>query len=369
MKTKLLIGCLVTILLAMVVIPVLAQAISVPYGSSPTAEITQTIGLTDITVSYSRPRVIDGDLDHTGKIWGNQVHYGFRKIGFGYEQEIPWTAGSNKNTTITFEHDVKINGNKLSAGTYGFYMAIYENGNVTLIFSSNANSWESFWYHPDNDVLRVESQMEESPFTNSLTYSFERIEDNACELVFSWELKRIAINIEVDVHAIALASFEEDLKSMAGFGSEGPAAAARYLMEENIYLEQALIYAQWAINNGYTVGNLILKASILIKTGEEKELTKLLEEISNKANAWEMYFLSRDLITFEKPQKALDLLKITNKRHADESIAHLSLGEAYLANDQPKLAMQSAKKALELNPDQFVKSSVELLINNIESKQ
>ena len=359
---------MVAILLQMAANPSNGQTIAVPNGSSPEARITQTIGLTDITVSYSRPRVINKDQDDTGKIWGNQVHYGFRKIGFGYEQEIPWTAGRNKNTTITFEHDVKINGNKLQAGTYGFYMAIYEDGRVTLIFSNNANSWESFWYHPDNDVLRVETRMEESSFTNSLTYSFEQIEDNACELIFSWEHKRIPIKIEVDVHAIALASFEEDLKGTAGFGSEGPAAAARYLMEENIYLEQALIYAQWAVNNGYTVGNLMLKASILIKSGEEKELPQLLEEISNKANAWEMYFLSRDLIAFERSKKAMELLKITSKRHDNESIAHLSLGEVYLANNQPNLAMKSAQRGLELSPDPFVKGNLERLINDIKSR-
>ncbi len=361
------ISCVVLYMIATTYAGLNGQPIAIPYGNSPSAMVSQTIGLTDITVAYSRPRVIDGDEDKTGKIWGGHVFYGFQKINFGYEQEIPWNAGQNKNTTISFEHDVKINGNELKAGTYGLYMAVYEDGKVTLIFSNNANSWESFWYHPDNDVLRVETQMEDSPFVNSLTYSFDEITDNSCELALTWENKRIPFTIEVNVHEIALASFEEDMKSTAGFGAEGPAAAAEYLLREEIYLDQALMYAQWAINNGRTIGNLILKATILIKTGEEEESSELLSEIAEEANAWQLYFLSRDLISYEKQEKARDLLKSTMKKNGEEAVVHLALGEAYKANDQLDLAMKSARKALDLEPDPFIKSNAENLVKELES--
>ncbi len=348
--------------------PIFGQIIAVPYGDSPAATVSQTIGLTEITVSYSRPRVINGDQDNTGKIWGDQVAYGFNRIGFGYQQEIPWTAGRNKNTTISFGHDVKINGNELKAGTYGFYMAIYEDGKVTLIFSSNANSWESFWYHPDNDVLRVETQMEDAPFTNSLTYSFDNIQDKSCELAMTWEHKRIAFNIQVDVHAIALASFEESMKGTVGFGAEGPATAAGYLLSEDIYPEKALRYAEWAVNNGPTVPNLILKASILIKAGEEEESAELLDRIVKDASPWQMYMLTNNLINYQQSEKARNVARSYAKRNTDEPVAHLTLGEAYKANGELEMALKSAKKVLGLDPDGFVKSRADALISDIESK-
>lgn len=368
MKQTLLISCALVCLMIFTHGLLSAQAIAIPYGNSPSAKVSQTIGLTDIEISYSRPRVIDGDQDNTGKIWGQHVSYGFQKIGFGYEQEIPWTAGQNRNTMISFEHDVKINGQDLKAGTYGLYMAIYEDGKVTVIFSSNSNSWESFWYHPDNDVLRVDTRMEDAPFTNSLTYSFDKIEADNCELALLWEKKRIPIHIELDVHAIALASFEEDLKGTAGFGSEGPAAAAQYLLDESVYLEQALIYAQWAINNGRTTANLILKASLLLKTGEEQESAKLLEEIASEANAWQLYFLSQNMIQYQQAPKAIEILKSTMKRNGKDPVTHLTLGELYMANGQLDLARKSAQKALALEPDGFVKTNIETLLYELESR-
>ena len=72
---------------------------------SQAAQVTQTIGITDITVKYHRP-LVDGR-----KIWGGLVPYG-----------QVWRAGANLNTTITFANDVTVEGKPLAAGTYGVHM-------------------------------------------------------------------------------------------------------------------------------------------------------------------------------------------------------------------------------------------------------
>jgi hypothetical protein len=65
----------------------------------------------------------------------------------------PWRAGANEATTISFEHDVKVEGKDLKAGTYALFMAMGDS--VTLIFSNQKDAWGSFYYRPEEDVLRV----------------------------------------------------------------------------------------------------------------------------------------------------------------------------------------------------------------------
>src|ERR1700689_2049084 len=77
---------------------------------SQKAQVSQRIGITDITISYHRPLVNDR------KIWGNLVPYG-----------QVWRAGANINTTITFSDPVTIEGKPLAAGTYGLPMITNEN--------------------------------------------------------------------------------------------------------------------------------------------------------------------------------------------------------------------------------------------------
>ena len=68
---------------------------------------------------------------------------------------MPWRAGANETTTITFEHDVKVEGQEIKAGTYGLYMAVWPE-KATIIFSKQADAWGSFFYEEKNDVLRVD---------------------------------------------------------------------------------------------------------------------------------------------------------------------------------------------------------------------
>ena len=71
---------------------------------SPFTKVEQKVGLTDVTLEYSRPGMRDRE------IFGNLVPYG----------EI-WRTGANENTKITFSDDVEIDGKTLAAGTYAIY--------------------------------------------------------------------------------------------------------------------------------------------------------------------------------------------------------------------------------------------------------
>jgi hypothetical protein len=89
-----------------------AQTITTPRNASPAASVSQTIGISTVTVNYSRPSV------KGRKIWGELVPYGWNVEPFGNGVKSPWRAGANENTTITFSHDAKVEGKNVPAGTY-----------------------------------------------------------------------------------------------------------------------------------------------------------------------------------------------------------------------------------------------------------
>ena len=127
-----------------------SQLIMPPDGGNKKASVSERIGITDVTIHYDRPAV----KGREGKIWNGLVHVGYKDLGFGTSKAAPWRAGANENTTIAFSTDVKVEGQPLKAGTYGFSIAM-GTGDATLIFSNNNSSWGSFFYDPKEDALKV----------------------------------------------------------------------------------------------------------------------------------------------------------------------------------------------------------------------
>ena len=105
--------------------------------ASPCAVVKQTIGLNDVTITYSRPGV------KGRKIWGGLVPYG-----------TVWRTGANSATTIQFTEDVLVEGQPLAAGTYSLHTIPGEK-EWTLILNKDANQWGSYSYDPAKDALRV----------------------------------------------------------------------------------------------------------------------------------------------------------------------------------------------------------------------
>ena len=110
------------ILLFFIVGPNAAQIMPLtiePPGGNKKASVSEQIGIVKIEIRYSRP----GVKSREGKIYNTQVaHYGFADLGHGTSDGAPWRAGANENTTISFSHPVKIEGNDLPAGIYGFFI-------------------------------------------------------------------------------------------------------------------------------------------------------------------------------------------------------------------------------------------------------
>ncbi len=146
---------------------------------SPKAEVKQTIGLIDVTISYSRPGV-------KGRtIWGQLV-----------PNEKVWRAGADEATKFTFSSDVVIEGKKLKKGSYSFF-AIPSKGEWTIIFNKVADQWGAFEYNEAEDALRVKVKPKDNSYQEWLAYTFTKTGEKSASVSLEWEKLKVPFKIEV----------------------------------------------------------------------------------------------------------------------------------------------------------------------------
>ena len=241
-----------------------SQGVTTPQAASPAAKVSQTIGISKVTINYSRPAVRDREVYGT-----NLVHYGYKNLGFGTSEAAPWRAGANENTTITFSHDATVEGKDIPAGTYGLFMALHEDGTADIIFSKNSSSWGSYFYDPAEDQLKVTVTTQEIPHRERLTFDFVDIDEKSAVAVLDWEKKRFPFTVGFDVHQIVLANAKEELRGVKGFNWQGPVSAANYCLQNNVALEQGMEWADQAINNNRNFNTLLVKAGLTNAMGND----------------------------------------------------------------------------------------------------
>src|SRR5688572_3624080 len=222
----------------------IAQMDLPPEGGSTAATVSEDVGITSIMIKYHRPAV----KGREGKIWGNLVPYGFNGFNMAVlKPASPWRAGANEATTISFEHDVKVEGNHLKAGSYALYMAVGKDS-VTVIFSKEVEAWGTFYYRPENDVLRVYVKpivLDRS--VERLKYEFIHQLEKSCVVTMQWEKIMVPFRVDVDVDNIVLSRIQQQLKSSKGFISGNLLHLSHYYINKNTNPEEALRLAQKAV--------------------------------------------------------------------------------------------------------------------------
>lgn len=333
------------------------QGVTLP-RSSASAEVKQTVGISTVTVNYSRPSVISPQgQDRTGNIWGGVVPYGYNNLGFGTATEAPWRAGANENTKFTISHDVQVEGKPLPAGTYGFHVAVLEDGNATVIFSKKTDAWGSFFYDKSDDALRVDVVTEEIPKRNLLTYSFIDVDNNNATLALDWEQKRIPVKLTFDTPEIVYQNLKAELESSPGFNLTSWTAAAGYLVQNNIHLEDALTWANAAVEGQFfsqkNFQTLQTKASVLAAMGKSDEASTVMNEALEDpaATIGNYYNYGRQLIAQDKDADALEIFKKANKKWPEHWLAPHGLARGYAANGEISKALKYEKTAFEKAPD------------------
>lgn len=337
---------------------VIAQGITVP-RPSPAATVSQTIGISTVTVNYSRPSVKGRE------VWGKLVPYGWNKQAFGLGNDAPWRAGANENTVIKFSDNVVVQGQPVPAGSYGLTFVINPDNTGEVILSKDYRSWGSFFYDAKNDQMRAKIQLRDAPFTEMLTYDFQNITKTSAELVLNWEKKQFPVKIEYAVDNIVMANAEEELKNTVGFNWQGYASAANYAIQNKVNYEEALTWIDKAITMNKSFATLNIKANLLRQQGNTAEADKLMNEATPMATEAELNVYGYQLIAQGQIDKAIEILALNTQRHPESANAWDSLGEAYVTKGDKDKAIASFKKSLGMNPPPLVKANSEKFLKQL----
>jgi len=198
---------------------------------SPSSKIEQKVGLTDVTLEYSRPsmkgRTIFGDL----------VPY-----------DVLWRTGANRNTMITFSTDATIDGQTLKAGTY----AIFTTPGVEswdVVFYSDTNNWGTPQEWDDAKVAaKVSVQSNPIPFDiESFTMGFGNLTNSGAVLDIIWEKTYVGVPFSVPTDAAVVASIEN---VMSGPSANDYFTAAVYYLQEGKDIGKAKEWIDKAIKMG-----------------------------------------------------------------------------------------------------------------------
>jgi tetratricopeptide (TPR) repeat protein len=333
---------------------------SPPSGDNQKSAITQWIGPVTVTIKYSSPDVHapNGD-DRTGKIWGEVAHYGFIDQGFGPSKAAPYRAGANENTTITFSHDVKVNGKDLKAGTYGLFLDVEKEGPWKWIFSNNSKSWGSYFYNPSEDALRVDVTPEDAPYTEWLTYGFDERKPSTTTAYMQWEKKRIPFKIEVpNVNEIYVNIMRDELRSNTGFDYRNFQNAALFAARNKINLEEALTWADNAISMPFfgraEFGTLQTKATVLRAMNRNDEADAYMQRAINHptASVQNIHQYARTLLSEGKKEKALEVFKLNRQKHPEDTFTtYVGLARGYAAVGDTKNAIKNWETAIKNLPE------------------
>ncbi len=218
---------------------------------SPVGSLKQRVGLTDLTVDYSRPGMKGRE------IFGGLVPY-----------DQVWRTGANTATKITFSTAVKLNGTAVPAGTYELF-TIPGKTEWTVIIHKNMSQWGAYTYDQKNDVARVKATPVPNPYVvETFTIGTGDLRDESATLYFIWEKTRVPVKLEVDVTAALVPQIEA---VMASTEPKKPyVQAAMFYLDHNLDLKKALGWMDAAIAAQPDAFYLVYrKALIQAKAGDK----------------------------------------------------------------------------------------------------
>jgi hypothetical protein len=222
----------------------IAQQIQMPQAS-PSSKIIQKVGLTDVTVDFSRPST------KGRKIFGELVPFG----------EV-WRTGANGATILNFSTEVSISGTKVPAGSYALY-SIPGKTTWTMILSKNTKLWGAIGYDSKDDLLRfTATPAKTSRMYDSFEISFAKLTDSSADLSIKWEQTRVEFTIQTEVDPIVMADIK---KQVIDAKSTNPALlyqAANYYFTSNKDLNQAYTWIKQSTSSDPKYWTLLLQAKI-----------------------------------------------------------------------------------------------------------
>tara|TARA_Y100000385_G_scaffold86032_1_gene88415 strand:+ start:296 stop:1156 length:861 start_codon:yes stop_codon:yes gene_type:complete len=249
---------------------------------SPTATITQKVGLSNISVEYSRPGAKGRE------IFGGLVEY--NKL---------WRTGANKATKITFNNDFIFGDSKVKKGSYSLFTTPGKN-KWTVYLNKETELWGEGDFDKEKIVCKVVAEVKEcEDFAESFTIDFEAFKAFSAIMSLKWANTKIDIRLE-DLGAKKL---EKEILNLL---NEGPSAndyynGAKFFADNTTEYEIALKWITRAIEKKpEAFWMLYHKSRILNLMGQEKDAiltaNKTIEIASKKEDDYGYIKKSKNLI-------------------------------------------------------------------------
>lgn len=209
-------------------LPLLLSAQDLPQPS-PKGRVDQVVGLTNVSIEYSRPsvkgRAVFGDLVPYGKLW---------------------RLGANGCTVMSFDGPVVIEDVKVPAGKYSLFA---EPNEGAWVFHLNKNTalWGTDGFKPEEDVAvwKAVASTADGVFTETLTFGFDEVKDDKARIDVRWEKTRASFTLTADATEKALANIKEAM-AQKDIKASSYNRCARYCVDKGIMLKEAQDWAQKA---------------------------------------------------------------------------------------------------------------------------
>lgn len=256
----------------------------------------QRIGVTDVTITYSRPPV------KGRKIWGDPLPEQAKVQGeatLDNQNERPkdavivpwghvWRAGANEATQFEVTDDVLIDGQKLPAGKYSLH-TVPTKDEWTIIFNSDAGQWGSFDYDAKKDVLRVKVKPQWLQTSQEwLSYDFDPVTADSATVNLRWEKINVPFTVKVaDVGAVTMAHLKAAVADAKADDWRTPMQAGVYLIANGkpADADQGLAWLDQSIKVKETFQNLANKSRALYKLGKTDQALALADQAIQRGKA------------------------------------------------------------------------------------
>ena len=269
---------MVALLLVLSAVGYTQAQVRVPRPSQK-ASVMQTVGVTDISITYSRPGV------KGRKIWGDPPAGATTSaatlddartrakdapiVPYGHV----WRTGANEATVFAVTDDVLINGQKLPAGSYSLH-TIPGRDEWTIIFNKDDGQWGSFTYDEKKDALRVKAKPQTAEMQEWLKYDIDSVAPDSAQVVIRWERVAVPFTVQVpDVNAATLQKARAAIAAAKPDDWRTPLQAANYAFQNESKADdaEAMQWLEASLKIKETFSNMYTKARVLAAEGKTPE--------------------------------------------------------------------------------------------------
>ena len=241
------------------------------------ATVEQRVGLTDISIVYSRPNV------NNRVIFGELVPY----------NEV-WRLGANQPTTLTLSYPIQINNQVLDSGTYAIF-ALPSSNQWTVVFNTDYEQWGSRKYDSAKNVLEYTTAVNTISHIESFTIGFEAVNETSAIMTLAWDKTKVSIPFTTNTRLAVQEEFDSAIAKGENLGAVYSRAANYFNNEGEVEVAKDYLEKSLKIERNYS--NVFL-AAVMMKDDDLKGALKLVDEAAKLAveggkEGWAKYILEK----------------------------------------------------------------------------